>query len=244
MAVAPVPTLSEYWSDPSDRQRAVNALFDGGAAHYDWICRAMSFGTGQLYRREALERAGVAAGMTVLDVGTGTGLLAREALGAVRAGGRVVGVDPSPNMMAAGRSTVEMARVRAVGERLPFTERRFDFVTMGYALRHVPDLEQAFQEYRRVLKPGGRVLLLEITAPASRAGRAVTAFYFGKIVPMIARLGTGSADASRMMKFYWDTIVHCVPPAMVLAALQRSGFVDAKRTVMQGIFSEYTATRV
>jgi len=244
VAVAPTPTLSEYWSDPTDRQRAVNALFDRGAAHYDWICQAMSFGTGQSYRREALERAGVSDGMSVLDVGTGTGLLAREALRAVRARGRVVGVDPSPNMIAAGRGIAKMARVRGVGERLPFAERRFDFVTMGYALRHVPDLDQAFEEYRRVLKPGGRVLLLEITAPASGVGRALAAFYFGNVVPLMARIGTGSADAARMMRFYWDTIAHCVPPATVLAALGRSGFVDVKRTVMQGIFSEYTASRV
>lgn len=243
MPTAPVPTLTNYWSDPAERQHAVNALFDRGAAHYDWICRAMSFGTGQFYRREALERAGVSDGMTVLDVGTGTGLLAREALRTVHARGRVIGIDPSPSMMAAGRRTLSMPRVRAVGERLPFAERRFDFVTMGYALRHVPDLDEAFKEYRRVLKPGGRVLLLEITSPASELGRAVVAFYFGRIVPLVARLGTGSADAARMMKFYWDTIAHCVPPAAVLASLGRSGFVDAKQTVMQGIFSEYTATR-
>lgn len=243
MTLSPVPTLSEYWSDPAERQRAVNALFNRGARHYDWICRIMSLGTGQSYRREALTRAGVRPGMAVLDVGTGTGLLAREALVAVNAAGRVIGVDPSVNMMAAGRVDVPMTRVQAVAERLPFADGRFDFVTMGYALRHVPDLDQTFHEYSRVLKPGGRVLLLEITAPASPTARALTAWYFGRVVPLIARLGTGSADAARMMRFYWDTIAQCVPPNAVLGALGRCGFADARRTVVQGIFSEYTATR-
>jgi demethylmenaquinone methyltransferase/2-methoxy-6-polyprenyl-1,4-benzoquinol methylase len=203
----------------------------------------MSFGTGQFYRRDALVRAGLRSGMAVLDVGTGTGLLAREAIGIVESRGRVFGVDPSSNMMQAGRAAFGMARVQGVGERLPFATGRFDFVTMGYALRHVPDLDQTFEEYYRVLKPGGRVLLLEISAPASRVGRGVAAAYFGRVVPLVARLGTGSADAQRMMKFYWDTIEHCVPPDTVLAALGGTGFAQPTRTVTQGIFSEYTATK-
>lgn len=241
--LSPVPTLHDYWSDPAERQQAVNALFNRGARHYDWICRIMSFGTGQSYRREALARAGVRHAMAVLDVGTGTGLLAREALAVVNGAGCVIGIDPSINMMEAGRLDVPMTRVQAVAERLPFADGRFDFVMMGYALRHVLDLDETFHEYRRVLKPGGRVLLLEITAPASPIMRALAACYFGRVVPLVARLGTGSADAARMMRFYWDTIANCVAPTAVLAALGRCGFADVRRTVVQGIFSEYTATR-
>jgi len=238
----PLPQLPDYWAHTADRQRAVTTIFDRAAAHYDWVCGAMSCGMGQRYRRQALERAGLRGGMATLDVATGTGLLAREIAHAVQPSGRVIGIDPSSGMMAAGRR-LAIPRVQAVGERLPFGGDRFDFVTMGYALRHVPDLDQAFSEYRRVLRPGGRLLVLEITTPASSIGRALARMYFGTIVPVLTRIGTGSGDASRMMRFYWDTIVNCVPPETVLASMRRTGFDDARRTVIHGLFSEYTATR-
>ena len=203
----------------------------------------MSFGAGQQYRREALDRAGLHVGMRVLDVGTGTGLLAREIVRLLGPSGRVVGLDPSWNMMAAGRGELNLRLVQGLGERLPFADGCFDFVTMGYALRHVPDLDQAFKEYSRVLKPGGRLLVLEITRPASRLGAALARVYFGTVVPLVTRLGTGSASAAELMRFYWDTIAHCVPPETVLASLGRAGFAAPARTIVYGIFSEYNATR-
>ena len=118
-----------------------------------------------------------------------------------------------------------------------------DFVTMGYALRHVSDLDQTFDEYRRVLKPGGRLLLLEITRPASALGLALARIYFGSVVPLVTRIGTGSANVAELMRFYWETIAQCVPPETVLASLERAGLAAPKRTVLHGIFSEYTATR-
>ena len=243
MTQAPLPVLDDYWDRGDGRQQAVNALFDRGAAHYDWICRAMSFGSGQKYRHDALARAGIGPGMAVLDVGTGTGLLAREALALVGRTGRVTGVDPSSGMIAAFRTRTAIGLVRGVGERLPFADGRFDVVTMGYALRHVADLDEAFTEYRRVLKPGGRVLLLEITAPQSRAGRSLARAYFRGVVPLVARIGTGSADAARLMRFYWDTIAACVPVAAVVASLARAGFDAPRCDVHQAIFSEYSAVR-
>ena len=239
MTHAPLPDTTKYWSRAEDRQRRINALFYRGAQHYDRACGIMAFGSGQAYRRTALERAGLRQGMHVLDVGTGTGLLAREAVQIVGASGRVVGLDPSMKMMEAGRGRLEMGRVQGLGERLPFADGRFDFVTMGYALRHVPDLDQTFLEYMRVLKPGGRVLLLEITKPRSFLGTMAARVYFGSVVPGLARLSTRSADASELMKFYWDTIAQCVAPEIVLASLRRTGFA-AERTVIAGIFSEYT----
>jgi len=240
---APLPDVTRYWDRSEDRQRVVNALFDRSAQHYDRACHIMSFGSGQRYRRAALERAGIERGMTVLDVGTGTGLLAREVAHRLGGAGRVVGIDPSAKMMAAGRRHLNIGFVQGLGEGLPFPAGRFDFVTMGYALRHVADLDRAFEEYRRVLKPGGRLLLLEITKPASAIGNLLARCYFGTAVPWLARIGTRSADAAQLMRFYWDTIVQCVPPETVLAALRRAGFASADRAVMHGIFSEYTATR-
>jgi demethylmenaquinone methyltransferase/2-methoxy-6-polyprenyl-1,4-benzoquinol methylase len=239
----PLPAETHYWTRRDDRQRVVNGLFDRSAEHYDRACGIMSFGSGQGYRREALDRAGLRPGMHVLDVGTGTGLLAREIVHLLGSSGRVVGLDPSWNMMAAGRRELDLRFVQGLGERLPFPDGRFDFVTMGYALRHVPDLDQTFQEYRRVLRPGGRLLLLEITRPASTLGLALARIYFGTVIPFLTRIGTGSANAAELMRFYWETIAQCVPPETVLASLARAGFATPDRAVVHGIFSEYTATR-
>jgi len=240
----PLPAETRYWTRTSDRQCVVNALFDRSAEHYDRACHLMSFGSGQRYRRQALDRAGLRPGARVLDVGTGTGLLAREIVHLLGPSGYIVGLDPSWNMMAAGRRRrLNIPFVQAVGESLPFPDGSFDAVTMGYALRHVPDLDRTFEEYRRVLKTGGQLLLLEITRPTSALGLKLARIYFGTIVPLVARVGTRSASTAQLMRFYWETIAQCVPPATIMASLGRVGFAVPDRAVINGIFSEYTATR-
>jgi len=77
MSLAPHPTIEGHYQEAGKRQEYVDSLFDSAAPHYDWICRVMSFGSGALYRRQALQRLGVKPGMSLLDVATGTGLVAR-----------------------------------------------------------------------------------------------------------------------------------------------------------------------
>jgi demethylmenaquinone methyltransferase / 2-methoxy-6-polyprenyl-1,4-benzoquinol methylase len=240
-ARAPISILRQYWSDETSRRRFTDQLFDGTAGDYDFAERLLGIGSGPWYRRKALERAGLAPGMHVLDVATGTGLVAREALAIVGSGGRVVGLDPSEGMLAeAGK--LPIARVRALGERLPFGDASFDFVSMGFALRHVADLVALFSEIRRVLKPGGTACVLELTRPPSAMVATPLRFFMTRVVPMAAKLAR-RPDAGRLMTFYWDTIEACVPPDIVLAALQRGGFERPVRRVVIGMFSEYVARR-
>jgi demethylmenaquinone methyltransferase/2-methoxy-6-polyprenyl-1,4-benzoquinol methylase len=221
----------------------VDGLFDAAAPHYDWICRVMSLGSGQLYRRQALLRAGLRPGQRVLDVATGTGLVARAALEVVGQTSSVVGVDPSAGMLEESRRGLPVSLIRGRGEALPVRDREFDLVSMGYALRHVPELAATFREYHRVLKPGGRVVLLEISRPRSAAALALARFYLKKVVPLVTRLGTGSRPAAHLMEYYWDTIEHCVPPEAILDALRAAGFADVERRVTGAILSEYAGRK-
>jgi demethylmenaquinone methyltransferase/2-methoxy-6-polyprenyl-1,4-benzoquinol methylase len=235
----PHPTLERYYDNDSQRPAVVSDMFDEGAPYYEWICRVMSFGTGAAYRRQTLRNAGLQSGMRILDVATGTGLVLRPAAHLSGATGMAVGLDPSEGMLRQCRKSCAAPLLQGCGEQLPFADASFHMVSMGYGLRHVADLRALFAEYHRVLKPGGRVLLLEITQPKSAVARWLNRLYLRTIVPAVTRMGTGAAAASRMMDYFWDTIETCVPPDVILGALQDAGFPNAKRSVTGGVLSEY-----
>jgi demethylmenaquinone methyltransferase/2-methoxy-6-polyprenyl-1,4-benzoquinol methylase len=240
---APHPVLTKYYASGDDRQPFVTALFDGAARYYDWVCGVGSFGSGQFYRQYVLRHYGLGEGMKLLDLATGTGLVARAATRIVPEPGAVVGIDPSSGMLREARKTLSALLVRGRVEALPFGNDRFDFLSMGYALRHVADLGVAFRECLRVLKPGGRLLILEISRPRSPAGRWVVRVYFQKVLPSIMRVGTGSPHAALLMKYHWDTIDECVPPDTILDVLRSSGFVSVDRRVRGGLLSEYVGVK-
>jgi demethylmenaquinone methyltransferase/2-methoxy-6-polyprenyl-1,4-benzoquinol methylase len=239
----PHPLLKRYYADEADRRRQIGALFNRAACDYDWINQALSFGSGAWYRGQALLRAGLAAGMSVLDTGAGTGGVAEQALGIVGSTGSVTALDPSLGMLSHATKRGVHRRVRGLAEALPFPDERFDVLSMGYALRHVVDLRTTFQEYRRVLKPGGKVVLLEITPPDSRIAHHLLGFYMGRILPLLAWFGRGGKSTRELMSYYWDTIESCVPPATILQALDEAGFQRVERHVERGILSEYTGVR-
>ncbi len=239
----PHPLLTRYYADEDARRRRVLSWFDTSAADYDWIGQAMSFGSGSRYRRQALLRAGLAPGMRALDVACGTGAVTTSVQEIVGPELQALGLDPSTGMLLQARGHAMRHLVRGMAEALPFPEGRFDFLSMGYALRHVADLRTTFQEYHRVLAPGGRLLILEITPPRSRLPFFLLELYLGRIVPLMARLGRGGRTSHDLMRYYWDTIESCVAPSVIVAALNEAGFAHVERRVEMAIFSEYTATR-
>ena len=239
----PHQVLPRYYADPSRRREFVSNLFDDTAKHYDWIIKVMSFGSGNRYRKEALLRAGLRPGMHVIDVASGTGPVSRSEVDIVGPHGSVVSVDRSYNMLDVARKSVPTPGIQASAEDLPFPDNQFDFLSMGYALRHVDDLNDTFAEYRRVLKPGGSVLIMELTPPKSAIGRRFVKFYLSSVVPTIARIGTRSDDARTLMKYFWDTIDSCVPPQSILDAMKRSGFADVSCHCISGVFREYVGRK-
>ena len=199
----------------------------------------MSFGSGQWYRGWVLRRAGLRRGMTLLDVATGTGLVARAAADILQSGDGVVGVDPSAGMLREARRAFAGPLTQGRIEGLPFRDGLFDFVTIGYALRHAADLEIAFRECLRVLVPGGRLIILEISRPPTATMRTAVRLYLTRVLPLLMR----AAHARVLMQYYWETIDACVPPERIMDVLQRAGFVDVRRKVWGSLQTEYMATR-
>jgi len=240
--LAPHTPLHDYYGDEADHQQFLRRIFDDTAPDYDRIERVLAMGSGPWYRRSALQRAGLAEGAEVLDVGIGTGLVAREAVKLIGPQGRLVGVDPSPGMMGeVSLAGVELVQGRA--EALPRPDASCDFISMGYALRHISDVHAAFAEFFRVLRPGGRLLVLEITKPAGRIGTAVLKAYMRSVVPVIAKVVAHRHGTAELWRFYWDTIEACIVPNLVLEALRGAGFEQVDRHTELGIFSEYTAIK-
>lgn len=240
----PHPALTRYYADETERRTYLRGAFDRSARHYDTINNVASFGTNDRYRLDALRRAKLVEGMKMLDVGSGTGVVAGHARDIVGPKGMVVAVDPSIGMLteAIRRERVSLP-VNGRGEYLPFADETFDFLCMSYALRHVTDLVATFREYRRVLKPGGTVLILELTPPSGRVRFHALKFYMRYIVPAVTRVRTFSKTAQDLYAYCWDSFEACVPPEEILAAMGEAGLKDASRHVGMGIFSEYTSTR-
>ena len=241
--LSPHPTLPGYYGAAEQRRSFVRDIFNHTAGDYDRIENMLAFGSGAWYRRRALTRSGLKPGMLVLDVAMGTGLVAREAVTLTGGPQHVIGLDPSIGMVSEARRSLPVAVVLGRGELLPLQNAHFDFLSMGYALRHVSDIDATFREYFRVLKPGGRVCVLEITRPRGRLAMAFLRIYMKGIVPLLTRLVARHRDTAKLMEYYWDTIETCVPPETILAALARAGFTDVHRHTELGIFSEYVGSK-
>ncbi|MHB8630675.1 MAG: ubiquinone/menaquinone biosynthesis methyltransferase [Candidatus Limnocylindria bacterium] len=206
-------------SDAHDRQIAT--MFDRIAARYDFLNRVLSFGTDIGWRRRAIARAGIAPDLAVLDVGAGTGDLS---FAAASRGARVVSVDLSAGMLAvlSRRATAaQRSRIQPLvgtAEALPLPDACVDRIVTGFTVRNVGDLDRAFAEFRRVLGPGGRAIVLELSHPPSAAFAGLYALYFDRIAPAVAALLGGDREAYR----YLPRSLQPFPDAERLAALLRA----------------------
>lgn len=178
--------------DPSERTRHAEVLFEGIAPQYGWMGAALSFGQDIRWRRAVVAAVEPRAGTTMLDVASGTGLVAREL---ARRGARVVQLDPSVPMLATGAARTRKVgldgRIRAVAgraERLPFPDRAFDALTVTYLLRYVDDPAATVRELLRVVRPGGAVASMEFHVPAAQWARALWRLYTRRVMPVAGRL--------------------------------------------------------
>jgi demethylmenaquinone methyltransferase/2-methoxy-6-polyprenyl-1,4-benzoquinol methylase len=181
--------------------------------------------------------------MRTLDVATGTGTTAREIIALLGGSDGLICIDPSAGMLKIARESLGAVCVRGEADRLPVHDNLFDMVTMGFALRHVETLEQAFGEYHRVLKPGGKTLILEVTKPKGAVSGWFARWYFGCVLPWLTRRLTANRDSVELVEYYWDTIDQMVPPDDVMAAMRNAGFQNVTHRVVLGCFSEYEGTK-
>ncbi|MGB4811965.1 MAG: class I SAM-dependent methyltransferase [Methylophilaceae bacterium] len=235
--------LTEYYDSEGDRRGWVNTIFNKTASDYDRMESILGLGTGSSYRRRMLKQAGLKPGMDMLDVGMGTGLVARQAMSILGDASKITGVDPSVGMMQSAKLPVGIKLVEGRAEQLPLADANYDFLSMGYALRHVSDISLAFSEYFRVLRPSGRVCILEITMPKGRIATALLKTYLRDIVPNLAKLVAKEKETPLLWQYYWDTIEACASPEDVLNTLRSVGFTNVRRATDIGIFTTYLADK-
>jgi demethylmenaquinone methyltransferase/2-methoxy-6-polyprenyl-1,4-benzoquinol methylase len=184
----------------------VRQVFDSVASRYDLMNDLMSLGIHRLWKRQAVALAGVRRGQRVLDLASGTGDLAERFAGIVGAEGLVVMSDINAAMLTQGRDRLlDLGRVGnlsyslANAERLPFASDAFDCVTIGFGLRNVTHKEWALAEMLRVLRPGGRAVILEFSHPTSRALGRLYDLYSFSMLPGLGQLIAKDAESYRYL---------------------------------------------
>ena len=192
-----------YRQVPVEEKAArVREVFDSVASRYDIMNDLMSLGVHRLWKRHAIALAGVRLGQRVLDLAAGTGDLSARFAGIVGTAGQVVMSDINEAMLTRGRERLtDQGRIGNIqyalanAERLPFASDHFDCVTIGFGLRNVTHKEWAIAEMYRVLRPGGRALILEFSHPTSKAFSRVYDLYSFNVLPTLGRLVTKDAES-------------------------------------------------
>lgn len=235
-------------SDVSKAPERIAGMFDAIADRYDFLNHLLSAGIDRRWRRRAVRSLGLTGRERLLDLCTGTGDLAIAALAAAPPPSRVVGVDFSAGMLDVGRRKLGRGRfanavslVRADAIRLPIADGSIDAATVAFGIRNVENVDAAFAEMRRVLRPGGRLAILELTLPTTPLVRRAYLWYFNRVLPGIGRLVSRHGAAYGYLP---ASVGAFVPPGEFTRMLDCAGFVDLKAQPLTfGIVCLYTGAR-
>ena len=227
---------AEDLPEGEEKARAVRALFDTIAPRYDLVNRIMTFRLDVGWRRRAIRSLGLGSRSIVLDLACGTGDMCIDL---ERAGYRPVGVDLSFGMLANARTRAPLLHGDALA--LPLPDDSIDGVTCGFALRNFVELEPMLRELARVLRPGGRIALLDVAEPPNPVMRWGHSIYFGKVVPLIG----GVLSNKEAYRYLPKSVAYLPDPPRLRTMIIDTGFTDVDRVLFSGGISQlYTGTRV
>lgn len=240
-----VERITPYGDGSGDKTRQVREMFDSIAPAYDFMNRAMTMGIDRLWRHKAVRLLRDCQHDDILDIATGTGdlaiKLARE-LDPIA----VTGVDLSEGMIEIGRAKVAKEGLQEVvtlgiGDclLLPFTDASFDVVTCAYGVRNFADLQAGYREMHRVLRPGGRAVILELSTPTSPMVRPLYNFYTRHVIPTVGRMVSKDVRAYS----YLPESIAAVPQGDAMTAIMlEAGFSQARAIPLtMGVCTIYEA---
>jgi len=225
----PPTALPDELPQGDEKVEAVRSMFDAIAPRYDLVNRVMTFRMDVRWRRRTVRDLELGPGSVVLDLACGTGDLCRELQEQHL---RPIGIDLSFGMLAAARTTAPLVEGDALA--LPVPDGSVDGVTCGFALRNLVELEAFFVELARVVRPGGRVAILEVAEPPNPVMRWGHGVYFGKVVPRIG----GLLSDPTAYRYLPKSVAYLPPPDELLALFRGAGFTDGTRTLFSGGISQ------
>lgn len=231
----------------SEKGERIRAMFGSIAPRYDLLNRLLSLGIDQRWRRFAVGKIGVAGTGRVLDVATGTGDVALEIAAQTPDAVSIVGVDFCPEMVDLGKVKVDSSRFKgrisfqvAPCEDIPFEDRTFDAATIAFGIRNVVDRVKGLSEMRRVLKEGGKVVILEFSTPTMPVFRSIYHFYFLKVLPRIG----GMFSRFSAYQYLPDSVLEFPSRDTFKSMMREVGFKDVQHyDLTGGIATVYVGTR-
>ena len=231
------PSVNPYYGESgSDRASRVRALFDRIAPRYDLVNDVQSFGLHRFWKRRLIRQAQLKKGEKALDVCCGTGDIT---LSIARQGLETIGVDFSPGMLEQARrrnsASAQATFIEADALKLPFGNDHFDLLTIAYGLRNIEDFEAGLRELARVLKPGGRMLVLDFGKPDNRLWRRLYFGYLGWMVPLFGSVFCGDSAA---YSYILESLKHYPAQQGVADQMKSMGFEAVKiDTILGGVMS-------
>jgi demethylmenaquinone methyltransferase/2-methoxy-6-polyprenyl-1,4-benzoquinol methylase len=209
-----------------EKRVRVREMFDRIAPRYDALNRIMSLGLDQRWRRRALEKIQVGPGDLVVDLACGTGDFCELVLGR---GAKAVGVDFAREMLRQATTRgLRFPKVQGDGEWLPFPTGSVDVVTCGFALRNFVSLERVLREIARIVRPGGRIALVDVDRPDWPPLRAAHSLYFDRVVPLVG----GLLSDRGAYRYLPKSTAYLPPPAALRTMLSGAGFLELEREVV------------
>jgi demethylmenaquinone methyltransferase / 2-methoxy-6-polyprenyl-1,4-benzoquinol methylase len=241
-------TVKPYEQEGSKKQQ-VSKMFDNIARRYDFLNHFLSLGIDKIWRKRMINELAPLRPLSILDVATGTGDVAINTIKQLNINDlHIVGLDISPQMLNVGKKKIDTDgltnRIEMIvgdSENIPFEDNKFDAITVAYGVRNFEDLEKGLSEMQRVLKPNGKLVVLEFSKPNYFPFKQIFNFYFKNILPAIGKI---TSKDNRAYTYLYESVQAFPDGDKFLNILEKTGFKDNKcQSLTLGICSIYTGLK-